>query len=120
MADLERRAEQAMAATSSKLKLKAMMIEAQSGLQAEMQERATYLDQAMALFAQLGEEIYSDRGVTLWLEATDKGSLKVAPRIDGDASTGISEVKTFHRDYVLSPRLTDFGEDGGLFGFRFV
>jgi uncharacterized protein YydD (DUF2326 family) len=191
VADLDRRVEQARAATSSKLKLKAMMIEAQSGLQAEMQERATYLDQAMALFSQLGEEIYSDRSVTLWLEATDKGSLKVAPRIDGDASTGISEVKTFlldvvclvtairqgrapgllvhdsllfdsmderqmasclnigarladecgfqylvtlnsdrleaaenagfdRRDYVLSPRLTDFGEDGGLFGFRFV
>ncbi|MDR1295199.1 MAG: DUF2326 domain-containing protein [Bifidobacteriaceae bacterium] len=191
VADLELRAERAMAATSGKLKLRAMMIEAQSGLQTEMQERASYLDETMALFAQLGEEIYSDRGVTLWLEATGKGSLKVAPRIDGDASTGISEVKTFlldiaclvtairqgrapgllvhdsllfdsmderqmasclnigarladecgfqylvtlnsdrleaaenagfdRRDYVLSPRLTDFGEGGGLFGFRFV
>ncbi|MDR1213701.1 MAG: DUF2326 domain-containing protein [Propionibacteriaceae bacterium] len=191
VADLERRLEQAQAMESNKLKLRSMMIEAESGVQTEIRERAAYLDEAIALFVQLGEEIYADRSVGLLIDTTSRGVLKVSPKIDGDASTGISEVKTFlldlvclvtaikagrapkllvhdsllfdsmderqmasclnigarladeHqfqylvtlnsdrleaaekagfdlRDHVLSPKLTDYGEDGGLFGFRFV
>jgi uncharacterized protein YydD (DUF2326 family) len=126
----------------------------------------------------------------LLIEATNKGVLKVVPKIDGDASAGILGVKTFlldvvcmvmaikadraprilvhdsllfdsmddrqvasclnigarladavgfqyvvtlnsdrlaaaeaegfdRREYVIDPVLTDAGEDGGLFGFRF-
>ena len=184
IADLEQRLQQAEALTEGDLS-------AQTALRTEYAERAEALDEAMALFSQLGREIYSDRDVSLLIEPTDKGVLKVVPRIDGDSSTGISEVKTFlldivclvtairgsraprilvhdsllfdsmderqiasclnigarladehgfqyivtmnsdrleaveregfeRRDYVIAPILTDKGDTGGLFGFRFV
>ncbi|MCL2848752.1 MAG: DUF2326 domain-containing protein [Micrococcales bacterium] len=189
--DVERRLELAQSITSDGLKIKEMMLQAKASLITEIRERADYRDEAMALFTQLGEEIYNDRSVSLLIDASDKGELRVDPKIDGDASTGISEVKTFlldivclitaiktgrspgllvhdsllfdsmderqlasclnigarladehgfqyivtlnsdrlegaertgfdPRDYVMSPVLTDAGEDGGLFGFRFV
>ena len=191
IADLEQRLQQAEALTEGDLKRKAMALNAQTALRTEYAERAEALDEAMALFSQLGREIYSDRDVSLLIEPTDKGVLKVVPRIDGDSSTGISEVKTFlldivclvtairgsraprilvhdsllfdsmderqiasclnigarladehgfqyivtmnsdrleaveregfeRRDYVIDPILTDKGDTGGLFGFRFV
>ena len=191
IADLEQRLQQAEALTEGDLKRKAMALSAQTALRTEYAERAEALDEAMALFSQLGREIYSDRDVSLLIEPTDKGVLKVVPRIDGDSSTGISEVKTFlldivclvtairgsraprilvhdsllfdsmderqiasclnigarladehgfqyivtmnsdrleaveregfeRRDYVIDPVLTDKGDAGGLFGFRFV
>ena len=191
IADLEQRLQQAEALTEGDLKRKAMALNAQTALRTEYAERAEALDEAMALFSQLGREIYSDRDVSLLIEPTGKGVLKVVPRIDGDSSTGISEVKTFlldivclvtairgsraprilvhdsllfdsmderqiasclnigarladehgfqyivtmnsdrleaveregfeRRDYVIDPILTDKGDTGGLFGFRFV
>ena len=191
IADLEQRLQQAEALTEGDLKRKAMALSAQTALRTEYAERAEALDEAMALFSQLGREIYSDRDVSLLIEPTGKGVLKVVPRIDGDSSTGISEVKTFlldivclvtairgsraprilvhdsllfdsmderqiasclnigarladeygfqyivtmnsdrleaveregfeRRDYVIDPVLTDKGDAGGLFGFRFV
>ena len=191
IADLEQRLQQAEALTEGDLKRKAMALNAQTALRTEYAERAEALDEAMALFSQLGREIYSDRDVSLLIEPTDKGVLKVVPRIDGDSSRGISEVKTFlldivclvtairgsraprilvhdsllfdsmderqiasclnigarladeygfqyivtmnsdrleaveregfeRRDYVIDPVLTDRGDTGGLFGFRFV
>ena len=145
----------------------------------------------MALFSRLGKEIYSDRNVSLIIKPTSEGILEINPRIDGDSSTGISEVKTFlldivclisairigraprflvhdsrlydsmddrqvasclnigarladehgfqyiitmnsdrldsvaqegfeGRDYIIDSVLTDRGESGGLFGFRFI
>jgi uncharacterized protein YydD (DUF2326 family) len=191
IADLERRLELAQSVAANALRLKTMAAEAESGVRIEIAERTTPLEEAIALFTQLGEEIYSDRAVSLLIDATSKGVLKVVPKIDGDASMGISEVKTFlldivclvmavkagraprllvhdsllfdsmddrqmasclnigsrladqhgfqyivtinsdrleaaeragfdRRDYVIDPVLTDFGGDGGLFGFRFV
>jgi hypothetical protein len=191
IADLEQRLEQAEALAEGQLRLKAMSLQAETALRAERSERASLLDDAMALFSRLGEEIYDDRSVSLLIEPTKEGVLKVVPKIDGDASTGISEVKIFlldvvclisairigraprllvhdsllydsmddrqvasclnigarladehgfqyivtmnsdrlesvaqegfdRRDYVIDPVLTDKGESGGLFGFRFV
>ena len=155
-----------------------------------MTEKEASLEEVISLFHQLGEEIYDDRDVSLLIEATNKGVLKVVPKIDGDASAGILGVKTFlldivclvmaikadraprllvhdsflfdsmddrqvasclnigarladtigfqyivtlnsdrltaaeaegfeRRKYVIDPILTDAGEEGGLFGFRF-
>ena len=95
IADLEQRLQQAEALTEGDLKRKAMALNAQTALRTEYAERAEALDEAMALFSQLGREIYSDRDVSLLIEPTDKGALKVVPRIDGDSSKGISGVKTF-------------------------
>jgi hypothetical protein len=191
IADLEQRLKQAEALAEGQLRLKAMSLQAETALRAERSERASLLDDAMALFSRLGEEIYDDRSVSLLIEPTKEGVLKVVPKIDGDASTGISEVKIFlldivclisairigraprllvhdsllydsmddrqvasclnigarladehgfqyivtmnsdrlesiaqegfdRRDYIIDPVLTDKGESGGLFGFRFV
>lgn len=100
IADLEQRLQQAEALTEGDLKRKAMALNAQTALRTEYAERAEALDEAMALFSQLGREIYSDRDVSLLIEPTDKGALKVVPRIDGDSSKGISGVKTFLLDIV--------------------
>lgn len=191
IADLEQRLKQAEALAEGQLRLKTMSLQAETALRAERSERASLLDDAMALFSRLGEEIYDDRSVSLLIEPTKEGVLKVVPKIDGDASTGISEVKIFlldivclisairigraprllvhdsllydsmddrqvasclnigarladehgfqyivtmnsdrlesiaqegfdRRDYIIDPVLTDKGESGGLFGFRFV
>lgn len=191
IADLEQRLKQAEALAEGQLRLKAMSLQAETALRAERSERASLLDDAMALFSRLGEEIYDDRSVSLLIEPTKEGVLKVVPKIDGDASTGISEVKIFlldivclisairigraprllvhdsllydsmddrqvasclnigarladehgfqyivtmnsdrleaveregfeRHDYVIDPILTDKGDTGGLFGFRFV
>lgn len=190
IADLERRLELAQSVSDTGLRLRSIMAEAEASVRTEIAERETPLEEAIALFQQLGEEIYDDREVSLLIEATNKGVLKVVPKIDGDASAGILGVKTFlldivcivmaikagraprilvhdsllfdsmddrqvasclnigarladtvgfqyvvtlnsdrltaaeaegfdRREYVIDPVLTDAGEDGGLFGFRF-
>ncbi len=191
VASLEERLEQATALEKQRLDVKDQSLQAQKALVRECEERSEILSDAMMLFSRLGEEIYSDRSVYLLLEPSEKGVFKVVPRIDGDASTGISEVKVFvldlvclvsairlaraprvlvhdsllfdsmddrqvasclnigarladeigfqyivtmnsdrlaavekegfdRRDYVIDPVLTDKGDAGGLFGFRFV
>lgn len=190
IADLERRLEFVQSVSDTGLRLRSLMTNAEASVRTEMAEREILLEEAIALFQQLGEEIYDDREVSLLIEATSRGVLKVAPKIDGDASAGILGVKIFlldivclvmaikadraprilvhdsllfdsmddrqvasclnigarladavgfqyivtlnsdrltaaeaegfdRCDYVIDPVLTDAGEDGGLFGFRF-
>ncbi len=190
IADLERQLELVQSVSDTGLHLRSIMTEAESSLRAEMAERESSLEEAISLFQELGQEIYDDRSVSLLVEATSKGVLKVVPKIDGDASAGILGVKTFlldlvcvvtaikhgraprvlvhdsllfdsmddrqvasclnigarladeigfqyivtmnsdrlaaaeaegfdRREYVIAPVLTDLGEVGGLFGFRF-
>lgn len=190
VADLEKRLELVQSVSDSGIRLRAMKSEVEYSLRAEIAEREVSLESSIALFQQLGEEIYSDRRVSLLIEATSRGVLKVEPRIDGDASAGIQGVKTFLLDlvclvsairlgraprilvhdsqlfdsmddrqiasclnigarladihgfqyivtlnsdrlaaaeaegfdrmnYVIDPELTDAGDGGGLFGFRF-
>lgn len=191
IADLERRLELAQSVNDNGLHLRSKMTEAKASVRTELAEREKPLEEAIALFQQLGEEIYHGREIRFLVDVTDKGVLRVVPKIDGDASEGIREVKTFlldivclvmavkagraphilvhdsplfdsmddrqvasclnigarladsvgfqyivtlnsdrltaaesegfdQRDYVVNPVLTDAGEDGGLFGFRFT
>ena len=191
VADLERKLEFVQSVSDTGLRLRAMMSEAEANVRTEIADRELPLESAIVLFQQLGEEIYNDRNVSLLIEATRKGILKVVPKIDGDASAGILGVKTFlldmvcvvtaiqlgraprilvhdsqlfdsmddrqiasclnigarladqvgfqyvvtlnsdrlaaaetegfdRRDDVIEPVLTDAGEEGGLFGFRFI
>lgn len=191
VSDLERKLELVQSVSDTGLRLRAMKFEAETGVRTEIVDRELSLESAIVLFQQLGEEIYNDRDVSLLIEATPKGVLKVIPKIDGDASAGILGVKTFlldmvcvvtavrlgraprilvhdsqlfdsmddrqivsclnigarlaedagfqyivtlnsdrlaaaeaegfdRRGYVIEPVLTDAGEAGGLFGFRFV
>lgn len=190
IADLEHKLELVQSVSDTGLHLRTLMTEAEAGLRTEIAERESPLEEAIALFQQLGDDIYNDRDVSLLIEATSKGTLKVIPKIDGDASAGILGVKTFLLDivclvmaikanrtprilvhdsllfdsmddrqvasclnigahlaetigfqyivtlnsdrlesaeaeefsrsqYVINPILTDAGENGGLFGFRF-
>jgi uncharacterized protein YydD (DUF2326 family) len=100
IADLERRLESAQEMASLGLRLKSIRAEAEASVRGEIAERENHLQRAIALYQELGEEIYSDRSVYLRVQPTSDGVLKVEPKIDGDASKGISEVKTFLLDVV--------------------
>ncbi|RNI25083.1 DUF2326 domain-containing protein [Flexivirga caeni] len=71
-----------------------------TAVRAELHERAKSLDDPIALFGELGSEIYTDREADLLIETTDKGILKVTPRVSGDSSTGVRSVETFMFDMV--------------------
>ncbi len=98
IADLERRLELAQSVSDTGLRLRSIMTDAETSVRTEIAEREKPLEEAISLFQQLGEEIYDDREVSLLIEATNKGVLKVVPKIDGDASAGILGVKTFLLD----------------------
>ena len=191
IADLEKKLELVQSVNDERNRLRIMESEAEAGIRTEIANRERPLEAAIVLFQKLGEEIYNDRNVSLLVEATHKGALKIVPKIDGDASAGILGVQTFlldmicavtaiqlgrsprilihdsqlfdsmddrqiasclnigarladevefqyivtlnsdrlkaaeaegfdRRDYVIDPVLTDEGEQGGLFGFRFI
>ena len=190
VSNLEQKLEFVQSVTKTKLHIRSMEAEAEAGLRTEIEDLGPRLEAALVLFQNLGEEIYTDRKVSLLIEVTNKGTLKVTPKIDGDASAGIQGVKTFlldmvcvvtaiplgraprilvhdsqlfdsmddrqvasclnigarladevgfqyivtlnsdrltaaehegfeRRNYAIDPILTDAGETGGLFGFRF-
>jgi len=193
VADLERRVEAAASISQLNDRLKLKTAELITSVRAELHERSSSLDESIAMFDELGSEIYTDRDATLLVAPTDKGILKVTPRVSGDASTGVRSVETFMFDmtcmiaaiknsraprilvhdshlfdaidgrqiasclnigarlaeqhgfqyivtlnsdfidlvetqsdgafdaepYIMSTRLTDATDDGGLFGFRF-
>ncbi|MGN2367620.1 ABC-three component system protein [Actinotignum sp. UMB0459] len=190
VSNLEQKLEFVQSVTKTRLHIRAMEAEAEAGLRTEIEDLGPRLEAALVLFQKLGEEIYTDRKVSLLIEVTSKGTLRVIPKIDGDASAGIQGVKTFlldmvcvvtaiplgraprilvhdsqlfdsmddrqvasclnigarladevgfqyivtlnsdrltaaenegfeRRNYAIDPVLTDAGETGGLFGFRF-
>lgn len=79
---------------------KLMRVEASNAVRTEMKEREASVRRAMSLFASLGEEIYGDRKARLLFDGNENGILKVTPKIDGDASRGITEVSIFLFDIV--------------------
>ncbi|WP_054816429.1 ABC-three component system protein [Nocardia arizonensis] len=102
VADIERRldAAQSVSAIGDTIKLKTA--ELVTAVRAETHEHADKLDESIALFSELGAEIYSDREASLLVSPTSKGILSVEPRISGDASSGIRSVETFMLDMVCA------------------
>ena len=100
VADLERRVEAAVSVSQISDQVKLKTAELVTSVRAELHERAKSLDDPIALFGELGSEIYTDREADLLVETTDKGILKVTPRVSGDASTGVRSVETFMLDIV--------------------
>lgn len=100
VADLERRLEAAMSVSQINDQVTLKTAELVTSVRAELHERASSLDDPIALFSELGSEIYSDREAALLIEGTDRGILKVTPRVSGDASTGVRNVETFMFDIV--------------------
>jgi len=100
VADLERRVEAAARVSQIGDQVKLKTAELVTSVRAELHERSESLDAPIALFGELGAEIYTDREANLLIEPTDKGVLKVTPYLSGDASMGVRNVETFMFDMV--------------------
>lgn len=98
VADLERRVEAAASISQINDRVKLKTAELVTSVRAELHERSSSLDESIALFDELGSEIYTDREATLLVAPTEKGILKVTPQVSGDASTGVRSVETFMFD----------------------
>lgn len=100
VADLERRVDAAASISQINDKVKLKTAELVTSVRTELHERSDSLDESIALFDELGSEIYTDRDATLLVDPTDKGILKVTPQVSGDASTGVRSVETFMFDTI--------------------
>lgn len=100
VADLERRVEAAVSVSQISDQVKLKTAELVTSVRSELYERASSLDDSIAMFSELGSEIYTDREASLLIAPTEKGTLKVTPRVSGDASTGVKGVEIFMFDIV--------------------
>ena len=102
VADLERRLEAANSISTIGDTIKLRTAELVASVRTELNERGDSLGDSIALFGELGAEIYTDREASLLVTPTVKGLLGVTPRISGDASTGVRSVETFMLDTVCT------------------
>ncbi|GAB3158347.1 hypothetical protein GCM10027059_02930 [Myceligenerans halotolerans] len=100
VADLERRVDAAARVSQIGDQVKLKTAELVTSVRAELHERSKSLEAPIALFEELGSEIYTDREANLLVEPTNRGVLKVTPYLSGDASTGVKSVETFMFDMV--------------------
>lgn len=98
VADLERRVDAAASISQINDRVKLKTAELVTSVRTELHERSSSLDESIALFDELGSEIYTDREATLLVAPTDRGILRVTPQVSGDASTGVRSVETFMFD----------------------
>lgn len=98
--DLERQLETASKYNEVDNTIKLKRAETVATLRSELSEHDTMLEEPIALFRQLGDEIYTDRQSNLLVSSSALGVLKVDPAISGDASVGIIGVETFLLDIV--------------------
>lgn len=100
VADLERRLESAESVNDIDTKVKIETESAKSAVRNALLDAGEKLDVPIALFNELGAEIYRDHTAQLLVSVGTKAALKVEPKIDGDASDGIKGVATFLLDVV--------------------
>jgi uncharacterized protein YydD (DUF2326 family) len=98
--ELERQLEAAISINQIDARLNVERAETVASVRAEFTERASTLDRPIALFNELGSEIYSDRESSLLIQPTSRGQLSVIPHLGGDASEGIKGVETYLLDMV--------------------
>jgi uncharacterized protein YydD (DUF2326 family) len=113
-ADLERRLESALAVNEIDTTIKIQTAETVAGVRLEMKERSASLEGPIALFDELGGEIYADRDASLLISVTPKGILQIRPRVTGDASDGIQSVETFLLDMVCVVSALAGGRSPGI------
>ena len=89
--------------------LKRMRLDAIESVKTELKDNDDVIIEVTGLFVSICEEIYSDRKARLLFEVTNKGVLKVEPKIDGDDSKGIKEVSIFAFDLAC----VIIGSEGG-------
>ena len=80
--------------------LKLMRAEAENAMHIELSENDTAISEAKRLYVTLANEIYSDRKASLSFDITNRGVLKVVPKIEGDDSSGIMDVSIFLFDMI--------------------
>lgn len=112
--DLERRLEMAASVQQLADKVKVRAAEVTTSVRSELRERTPHLEEPISRFSELGAEIYTDREASLLLEPGENGSLRVRPRISGDASTGVRNVETFILDMVCITTALQAGRAPGL------
>ncbi|WP_448811713.1 ABC-three component system protein [Agromyces bauzanensis] len=100
VADLERRLESASSLSGLGDQIKIRTANLTSAVRTELNERAETLEAPIAMFSELGGEIYTEREARLLIKPTSNGLLNVEPRISGDRSTGVQGVETFILDIV--------------------
>ncbi|MBF4561201.1 DUF2326 domain-containing protein [Agreia pratensis] len=102
VADIERRLEAATSISTIGDTIKLRTAELVASVRTELNERDDRLSESIALFGELGAEIYTDREASLLVAPTPKGLLSIGPQISGDASTGVRSVETFMLDMVCT------------------
>ncbi|WP_024802617.1 ABC-three component system protein [Nocardia sp. BMG51109] len=102
VADIERRLDAAQSITMINDTIKLKTAELVAAVRAETHDRSDQLDESIALFGELGAEIYTDREASLLVSPSPKGILTVEPQISGDASSGIRSVEIFMLDMVCT------------------
>jgi uncharacterized protein YydD (DUF2326 family) len=100
VSDLERRLLSAVEINQIDTRYAIESAETVAAVRAEFTERTPLLDRPIALFSELGSEIYSDRESRLLIQPTTRGQLSVTPQIRGDASEGIKGVETYLLDMI--------------------
>lgn len=98
--ELERRLESAISINQIDTRFDVKKAETVAAVRAEFTERTPSLDRPIALFNELGSEIYSDRESSLRILPTGRGQLSVEPHLSGDASAGIKGVETYLLDMI--------------------
>ena len=102
VADIERRLDAAQTISTINDTIKLKTAELVAAVRTETHDRSDQLDESIALFSELGAEIYSDRDASLLVSPSPKGILTVEPQISGDASSGIRSVEIFMLDMVCT------------------
>ena len=98
---LEQRLQSARALDELSVRVEALKNDARRSLREEYEDLGANVDWCMSQFAELGNQVYQgDREARLVITPTESGALKVDPSIGGDASSGISSVKTYLLDMV--------------------
>lgn len=102
VADLERRLDAAASLSSIGDTVKLRTAELVANVRTVVQDHSDELEAAISLFSDLGSEIYRDREASLLVAPTSRGTLRVEPRLSGDAGGGVKSVETFMLDMICA------------------
>jgi len=113
--DIERRLDTAASVGEIATVIRGKRAESERVVRQELQDRQDFLVAGpLALFKELGQEIYSDRVSDLLVSSGKDGAVRVAPQVSGDASDGIRGVETFLLDVTLVVTSLSLGRSPGL------
>jgi len=113
--DIERRLETAASVGEIANTIKSRRAESERLVRQELQDRQDFLVSGpLALFRELGAEIYTDRVADLLVGSGKNGAVRVTPQVSGDASDGIRGVETFLLDMTMMVTSMSLSRSPGL------